>query len=117
MPKTIYMSKPVKSFVRRPHLTEKRVLQENISQDEKQINVVTVERASTAAASVQSFFDAVSMIQKAVVEKPSMVTISAVGLRLEGRSGCYHLNWFPATNKTFAVDSTNKKIIYELSEI
>ena len=137
------MAKREARFIRRANLTEKIILQENVvkaedmkelkelkEKKERQGKAVLLERASTAAACLNRFFTTIKGLQQIhaekeeqklkgevdVVIKPMFVTISGVGLRLEGRSGRYHLYWFPLTDKIFAVDEANKDLVWEMAE-
>ena len=121
---TIFMSV---SFVRIPGVTEDQILAANTFHDDEEakkqkVVAVMVERAPTAAASLQGFFSTVQGLQKVYREqkkdeeeaKPTFVTIAAVGLRLGGRSGRYNLYWFPLTDKIFAVAEDDKASVYGL---
>lgn len=93
--------------------SEGNMLHDKLQSEPTRNVIMIVERASTAAQSIKDFFDKVQRV-KTSDEKPDAITISGVGLRLGGRSSCYHLWFFVRSGDIFAVDSTDRNVIFQL---
>ena len=97
-----------------PELTQERMMAKEMNgQGKKKIVIIDIERASTAAACTRNFFETIAKFKLAKNTDVDIITVAGVGMKCQGRSSCYDLFWFRASDQLYAVDSKDCTLIYQ----
>lgn len=82
----------------------KKIMDDN-TQDKN--DVIIIERASTPEECLSSFYQAVQIYNKS--KDILFITISEVGMRINGRASRYNLYYFPKTDSIYCECSRTKE--------
>ena len=102
----------MKFLQRLSNLNQQSLIQKFLAPDKNdELKIMTVDRKPTASDSISSFFEAVGFF-KDNINAPSALTISSVGMKVDGRSSVFDLWWFPTDkNNFFAVDAKDENFV------
>ena len=111
------MAVPVKAFLLVKNLTFRGMIlkEKDAAPNLKQVIFMKVDRQETSAGCTKAFFNAIATVKQASVnQRPFAISVNGVGLKLEGRTGCYDLYHFLHTDNCYAIDSPDDNVVYQL---
>lgn len=94
----------MKFFQKLSNLNQTSLFEKFLDKTSNENKIMSVERKATASECLKNFFDVVNLYQN-VKNQPDAIMITAVGLKVDGRSSIFDLWWFNKDkNNFFAVD-------------
>ncbi len=110
------MSVPAKAFALVPGLTFIGMVQrESTKAKPTGVVFVEVERGETSASSTNALMATIQASKSLESDKqPFAILTKGVGLKCQGRSGCYDMYYFMESDNFYAVDYLDNAIVYEL---
>lgn len=102
----------MKFFQRLSNLDQSSLIDKYLFPDRNaEMRIMSVDRKTTASESINSFFEAVGVFKDST-SPPSALTISSVGMKIDGRSSVFDLWWFPCDRDNFfAVDTKDENFV------